>query len=237
MPRVSTSSRSTILMRRRPRSTSTSTVDHVDLGALDLDTVDGQGSVDLVGIDLGHVVGLDRRGRTRRHLLAELAAVAAVATATLALGDLANAVGQQRHLPGEADRLGDLALLLGGVAGDPAGPDLGPLRHEPPQQVDVLVVDPLDLLGVEDRDLLLLRPTPVGRGALAVASPFARSLYPLASSLAIRTAPRRSRRRCSRLRPPARAAAAATSAAGATASHHRHRHRHRSRRHRGARCG
>src|SRR5690606_38488385 len=75
------------------------------------------------------------------------------------LGD-AGDVGQQRHLPGVLDRPGDLLLLLGIVAGDPAGPDLRPVGHEPPQQVDVLPVDVLDTLGGEDARLLL-RPTGV----------------------------------------------------------------------------
>src|SRR6185503_5305230 len=156
----------------------------LDLDHIDLDTVDGRGAVDLLHVDLDlgvAVVGVARLlGRTRRHLLAQLTAVTAVATTTLALGHLPDAVGQQRHLAREADRLRHLPLLLGRVASDTARPDLRPLGHEPAQQVDVLVVDPLDLLGVEDRDLLLLRSTPVGGGALAVAAPVSRHLYLLA---------------------------------------------------------
>ena len=135
-------------------------------------------------LDVG-VAGVVRLlGRTRRHLLAQLTAVTAVATTTLALGHLPDAVGQQRHLACEADRLRHLPLLLGRIAGDAARPDLRPLGHEPTQQVDVLVVDPLDLLGVEDRDLLLLRSTSVGRGALAVAAPVSSPWLPARSLLA-----------------------------------------------------
>ena len=110
------------------------------------------------------------RGRNRHLTELAVVAVSALAPATLALGDLAHAVRQQRHLAGDADRPRHLALLLRGVAGDPPGADLGALRHEPAQQVDVLVVDAGDALGVEDRHLLLLRPAAVGRRALAVAA-------------------------------------------------------------------
>src|SRR5262249_55994410 len=63
----------------------------------------------------------------------------------------------------DADRARHRPLLLGVVAGDAPGADLGPLRHEPPEQVDVLVVDPLDALGREDGRLLLDRAAPIGR--------------------------------------------------------------------------
>src|SRR3954454_23787471 len=64
-------------------------------------------------------------------------------------------VGQQRHLAGVLDRLGDLSLLLGGYAGDPAGPDLAAVGDELAEQVRVLVVDVADL-GRGERVLLLL---------------------------------------------------------------------------------
>ena len=54
-------------------------------------------------------------------------------------------VGQQRHLAGVLDRLGDLALLLGADAGDAAGADLAAVGDELAQQVGVLVVDVVDL--------------------------------------------------------------------------------------------
>ena len=44
------------------------------------------------------------------------------------------------------DRHRNRGLLLGAVAGHPPSPDLAPVRHEPAQQVDVLVVDVLDPL-------------------------------------------------------------------------------------------
>ena len=68
----------------------------------------------------------------------------ATVTAAAALGRDPVGVGQQRHLAGVLDRPGDLLLLLGVVAGHPAGADLGPVGHEPAEQVDVLVVDVLD---------------------------------------------------------------------------------------------
>ena len=74
----------------------------LDLDLVDLVDLDGRGAVDLLDIDLDldlGVVGVARLlGRTRRHLLAQLTTVAAVATTTLALGHLPDAVGQERHL-------------------------------------------------------------------------------------------------------------------------------------------
>ena len=92
--------------------------------------------------------------------IATVAAITAVATATSVataatlLRD-AGDVGQQRHLAGVLDGLGHVGLLLGVVAGDPTGPDLGAVGHEPAQQVHVLPVDVLDTLGDEDARLLL----------------------------------------------------------------------------------
>src|SRR5215470_7396070 len=64
-------------------------------------------------------------------------------------------VRQQRHLAGVLDRRGDVALMLGAVAGDPPGPDLAAVGDELPQQARVLVVHPDDLLLAEQADLLL----------------------------------------------------------------------------------
>src|SRR5690606_29149746 len=63
--------------------------------------------------------------------------------------------GQQCHLARVLDGPGHLALLLGVVARDSTGPDLGPVGLEPPKQVDVLVVDVLDPLLGEQAHLLL----------------------------------------------------------------------------------
>src|ERR671914_331515 len=68
---------------------------------------------------------------------------------------LSNRVGKQRHLPGVLDGGGDVALVLGAVAGDPAGADLAPVAHELAQQVDVLVVDVVLLFGAELAELAL----------------------------------------------------------------------------------
>ena len=61
-----------------------------------------------------------------------------------ALRDLADAVGQQRHLAGERIARATSRCCWAVLPGDAAGADLGPLRHEAAQQVDVLVVDPVD---------------------------------------------------------------------------------------------
>src|SRR5215212_4810733 len=68
---------------------------------------------------------------------------------------LSDGVGEQGHLPGVLDGGGDVALVLGAVAGDPAGADLAPVAHELAQQVDVLVVDVVLLLGAELAELAL----------------------------------------------------------------------------------
>src|SRR5215211_2966069 len=68
---------------------------------------------------------------------------------------LSDGVGEQGHLPGVLDGGGDVALVLGAVAGDPAGADLAPVAHELAQQVDVLVVDVVLLLGAELTELAL----------------------------------------------------------------------------------
>ena len=77
-------------------------------------------------------------------IVTELAAVAAVAASRPPLRWVtwrtlygSNAISRATRIA-----LRDLALLLRGVAGDPAGADLGALGHEPAEQVDVLVVDP-----------------------------------------------------------------------------------------------
>src|SRR5690606_31390462 len=100
-----------------------------------------------------------RRSRgTRRWAVGTQTAIAtAVAAAAPLLGDPVG-VGQQRHLASVLDGHGHHRLLLGVVAGDPAGPDLGSVGHEPAKQVDVLVVDVLHGLLGEQADLLLGTP-------------------------------------------------------------------------------
>src|SRR5918992_5400507 len=68
---------------------------------------------------------------------------------------LSNRVREQGHLPGVLDGGGDVALVLGAVAGDPAGADLAPVAHELAQQVDILVVDVVLVLGAELAELAL----------------------------------------------------------------------------------
>src|SRR3954454_23219014 len=100
------------------------------------------GVVDLFG-------GLRRRGR-----IAATALTIARRTARPRVGD-ALGVRQQCHLARVLDRIGDVALLLHGVAGDPTVANLGTVAHEAGQQVDVFVVDVLDLVGDKDAGLLL----------------------------------------------------------------------------------
>src|SRR5512146_2500882 len=78
----------------------------------------------------------------------------AIAQSTLPLSS-SRGVGQQRHLTAVLHGRGDVTLVLGAVAGDPAGTDLAAVGDELPQQVRVLVVDVGDLLLAEHANLLL----------------------------------------------------------------------------------
>src|SRR5690242_18728073 len=64
-------------------------------------------------------------------------------------------VGQQGHLAAVLHGRRDVALVLGAVAADPAGPDLAAVGDELAEQRRVLVVDVGDLLLAEHADLLL----------------------------------------------------------------------------------
>src|SRR5215472_13293497 len=63
-------------------------------------------------------------------------------------------VRQHRHLTGVLDGRGDVALVLGAVAGDPPGPYLASVGDELPQQARVLVIDVGDLFLAEQADFL-----------------------------------------------------------------------------------
>src|SRR5262245_12589410 len=67
----------------------------------------------------------------------------------------ADGVREQGHLACVLDGRGHVALMLGAVAGDPAGTDLAAVAHELAQQVDVLVVDVLLLVSAELAELAL----------------------------------------------------------------------------------
>src|SRR6185295_497017 len=111
----------------------------------------------LVLLVAGRVVDRVATGGGARRPVTPVTAIATIA-ATAArppFGDGALGVGQQRQLPRRLDGNGHLALVLGAVAGDPAGPDLAPVAGEAAQGVGVLVVDPLGVPGAEDADLLL----------------------------------------------------------------------------------
>src|SRR5437868_6387420 len=64
-------------------------------------------------------------------------------------------VRQQGYLTGVLDRGRNVALVLGAVAGYPAGTDLSAVGNELPQQSRVLVVDVGDLVVAEQANLLL----------------------------------------------------------------------------------
>src|SRR5438876_11981642 len=62
-------------------------------------------------------------------------------------------VRHQREVARALDRRRELALVVGARAGDPRRDDLAVLADEVLEQLDVLVVDPLDLLGGEAAEL------------------------------------------------------------------------------------
>src|SRR5574342_249369 len=62
-------------------------------------------------------------------------------------------VRQQRQEAGALDRFRQLPLIAGGGAGDARRDDLAGLVDEVLQRLDVLVVDPLGLLGGEAAEL------------------------------------------------------------------------------------
>src|SRR5437588_8655315 len=74
--------------------------------------------------------------------------------------------GQQCHLAGVLDGDRDVALVLDAVAGDPAGANLAALADVGAQQLRVLVIDVLPLLGAENAlaglDRLFRCRTPLG---------------------------------------------------------------------------
>src|SRR5207237_10163953 len=114
------------------------------------------------------VVGGNGIARRPRCHVAVLTGTAPAASP--ALGHRALAVRQEGHFARRLDGHGHVALVLGAVARNPAGADLAPVGHEPPEQVHVLVVDPLNVLAAEDADLLLGRaPSGVLRGPAPVA--------------------------------------------------------------------
>src|SRR5688572_30223814 len=137
-PRLPTRSRS----ERRMTLISDLRVLELAVGALELGLLD----VDVLVLD---------RTRVVTHVERRVVAVAATVTrGARALAGDALGVREQRHLAGELDRAGDVALLLHVVARHAAVADLGAIAHEAGEQVDVLVVDVLDLLDHQRAGLL-----------------------------------------------------------------------------------
>src|SRR5581483_8202402 len=78
-------------------------------------------------------------------------------------------VRQEREEARALDRRAELALVARLRAGDARRHDLAVLLHEVLQDVDVLVVDLLDVLGGEAAELLALEQVVAALAALAVA--------------------------------------------------------------------
>ena len=70
--------------------------------------------------------------------------------------------GDQRNVPGPLNGGAERPLVLGAHAGAAAGLDLGPVGNEPPDPVDFLVIDVLDVLDAEGADPAAGREPPAG---------------------------------------------------------------------------
>ena len=60
--------------------------------------------------------------------------------------------GDQRNVPGPLNGGAERPLVFSAHAGAAAGLDLGPVGNEPPDPVDFLVIDVLDVLDAEGAD-------------------------------------------------------------------------------------
>src|SRR5918999_3397669 len=78
-------------------------------------------------------------------------------------------VGQQREEARALDRIGELPLIAGGGARNARRNDLAGLVHEVLENVDVLVVDPFDLLGGEATELAAAEKRPLALVLLVLA--------------------------------------------------------------------
>ena len=86
-------------------------------------------------------------------------------------------VRQQGEEARALDRLGQLALVAGRGAGDARRDDLAGLVDEVLEDLDVLVVDPLDFLGGEAAELAAAEERPLSLVLLVLAElPFAFAL-------------------------------------------------------------
>src|SRR5258708_27819562 len=81
-------------------------------------------------------------------------------------------VRQQREEARALDRVRELALVARRGAGDARGDDLAGLVDEVLQDLDVLVVDPLDLLGGGAAGLAAAVHRPLALGLPVLAGPF-----------------------------------------------------------------
>src|SRR5687768_16803468 len=83
-------------------------------------------------------------------------------------------VRQEREEARPLDGIGELALIAGGRTGDARRDDLAGLVDEVLQRLDVLVIDPLDLLGGEAAELAAAEQRPLPFVLLVLAElPFA----------------------------------------------------------------
>src|SRR5262245_37456380 len=94
-------------------------------------------------------------------------------------------VRQQRHGPRPLDGDGQLALVAGTVAGDPAGDDLAPLTQEVAENARVLVVDEQRLVGAEPAHLAPADAAPAEAPPFALPPAFATVLHRLSSSRSV----------------------------------------------------
>jgi hypothetical protein len=81
-------------------------------------------------------------------------ALSAFAVSAVSLAERFTLKSHDRHVPTPFDRLGQLALMSGTIAGDATGNNFAPLGHKPAQHAIIFVVYKRDLVFAKATDLL-----------------------------------------------------------------------------------
>jgi hypothetical protein len=108
---------------------------------------DRRGFRDRSGFDSWRL-GFSRRSLliSARTAIAIVGPLASWAVLSSILSHFGNDEWQESHLAGFADRAGDHPLLLGRIAGLPAGQNLAAIVEEASENIDLLIVDGVDLI-------------------------------------------------------------------------------------------
>ena len=89
--------------------------------------------------------------------------------------------GEERNVTGALDGVGERALVLGAITGDPASNDFSFLCQELRETFDILIIDESDLLAAKPANLLS-KETPAGRAPFPVSVPVSRVSFPVSTS-------------------------------------------------------